>query len=195
MKQFSNTLMEVLVGPGKDYLVSIAQQAQAEEILLVLEQTAAGLAAAGKNHWNGKHTIRSILEGFSDSQILVVRDSSGTAIATVTISAVPPSFHGESALKFWALPDAKAAYIRRLAVVPSLQKYGIASRLLSLAEEHARQSGFEFARLDTDPTYPEIVEYYNKRGYQMRGVREEDVRPFFEKALNANFSNDFAVKR
>ncbi len=183
IEQDNSTENIELIGHHVNLTVSNACPADAAAILQVLEKTATGLAAQGKNHWNGKHTLSSVLESFAASEVLLVRDSTQNPVATITISSVAPSIHLESDQQFWRSPNTQSSYIRRLAVIPSAQGQGIASELLKLAERRAKNSGSEFARLDTDPKYPEIVNYYIDRGYQKMGVR--DGRSFFEKELKA----------
>ena len=170
-----------IVWPTGDFSIFSATSSDAAEILDVLVQTTDGLRSMGKHHWNGKHTLESVLQSIEAADVFLLRDSNRVAVATVTVSFSPPSFHQDSDLQFWSDPDASAAYVRRLAVIPKHQNNGVASRLLKLAEQYATLKEVAFTRLDTDPLFPEIVPYYIKRGYTVRGMR--DGRPFFEKQL------------
>lgn len=94
----------------------------------------------------------------------------------------PPWYHQPTDSLFWRDPAAPAAFIRKVAVIPSYQRRGIGTALLRLAEITAARSGAFYARGDTNPAFPELVSYYSKRGYEQRGVR--DGNSFFEKRIN-----------
>jgi ribosomal protein S18 acetylase RimI-like enzyme len=77
--------------------------------------------------------------------------------------------------------------VQNLAVAPSAQGRGVGSRLLSLAEERAREYGVPELRLYTNEAMTENIAYYPRRGYtethrdEQHGFR----RVFFTKPVQA----------
>ncbi len=149
----------------------------------ILSQATDWLASRGMTHWNGVHTKERILADFEKSKVLLGM-LADRAVATVTISFDTPWYHQPSDRNFWQDPNASAAYIRKLAVLPEYMKQGLATKLLMAAEETALKLGSRFARLDTNPAFPELVPYYIERGYLKRG--ERDGNSFFEKPLSSS---------
>ena len=62
------------------------------------------------------------------------------------------------------------AYFGLLAVDPSKQRTGAGSRLMSEAEEHARQNGCRFADLSVVNLRVELPPWYRRRGYVETGT-------------------------
>ena len=61
--------------------------------------------------------------------------------------------------------DAEAAEIKRMYVVPSARRRGVARALLRALEEAARERGYRVVRLDTGPRQPHAMELYRSAGY------------------------------
>lgn len=59
------------------------------------------------------------------------------------------------------------AYIGRLSVKPERRRMGVASRMMDLIEETARERGFGEARLEVRMGLPENVSLYERRGYAL----------------------------
>lgn len=163
--------------------ISVAQAgpSEADRVLSILEQATRWLAERGMNHWNGVHTRDRIQIDMDKGRVLLAQNAKGMPVGTVTVRFDPPDYYQASDRKFWAAPDAPAAYIKKLAVIPSLMKRGIAGQLLAAAESDARNTGARFARLDTNASFPQLVPYYQRRGYIKVGEREGSS--FFEKEL------------
>jgi len=62
------------------------------------------------------------------------------------------------------------AYLGLLAVGPSLQKSGLGSKLMTVAEEHCRAMGCGFVDLQIVNLRKELPEFYRKRGYVETGT-------------------------
>ena len=75
--------------------------------------------------------------------------------------------------------------VENLAVRPADQSRGIGSRLLALAEQHARDLGLTETRLYTNAAMTENLAYYPRRGYAETHRADQDGfhRVFFRKPL------------
>lgn len=159
-----------------------ANPSDLEKVYDILAEATAWLASRGMNHWNGVHTKERIEADFDKSHVLLARDAGGTTVGTVTVSFDTPWYHQPSDRMFWAQPEALAAYVRKMAVIPTMMKKGIAANLLASAEQDGFDAGAQFARLDTNPAFPGLVRYYLGHGYARVGIREGNS--FFEKKLD-----------
>jgi ribosomal protein S18 acetylase RimI-like enzyme len=75
--------------------------------------------------------------------------------------------------------------LENVAVRPAVQGRGIGSRLLALAEDHARSLGLDEIRLYTNEAMTENLSYYPRRGYAETHRAEQDGfrRVFFRKPI------------
>lgn len=76
--------------------------------------------------------------------------------------------------------------VDNVAVAPAAQGAGVGSRLLHMAEEHARMRGLPEVRLYTNEAMTENLAYYPRRGYleTHRGVQHGFRRVFFTKFID-----------
>ncbi|MER3328204.1 MAG: GNAT family N-acetyltransferase [Candidatus Kapaibacterium sp.] len=73
-------------------------------------------------------------------------------------------------------PNHKSAYfVHRLAVDPEFQGRGIANELMEFSENNAREDNIDSIRLGAFKGYSEVVGFYKKRGYEVRGEILFDV--------------------
>lgn len=77
------------------------------------------------------------------------------------------------------------AEIKRLWVAPSARGLGLAKRLMSEAETHAREMGIPTLRLDTNSALPEAAGLYHRLGWTQIERFNDDPYPdlFFEKRV------------
>lgn len=77
------------------------------------------------------------------------------------------------------------AEIKRLWVAPSARGLGLAKRLMTSAEEVARELSIEILRLDTNSALPEAQQLYRRTGWTEIDRFNDDPYPdtFFEKRL------------
>lgn len=77
------------------------------------------------------------------------------------------------------------AEIKRLWVSPGARGIGLARRLMTAVEDHARQLGIGVLRLDTNSALPEAVRLYRSSGWTEIARFNDDPYPdvFFEKRL------------
>ena len=79
-----------------------------------------------------------------------------------TIAYKPPGIN--SACAHYTKP--LVATIGQFAVLPALQGHGLGSRLLTAAEDLARNEGAAELALDTAEGAAQLIEWYQKRGYR-----------------------------
>ncbi|WP_420813623.1 GNAT family N-acetyltransferase [Planosporangium thailandense] len=83
------------------------------------------------------------------------------------------------------VPQPDHLLLENVAVSPGTQGRGIGTRLLALAEDHARRQGVSEVRLYTNEAMTENLAYYARRGYVETHRAEQDGfrRVFFRKAV------------
>jgi GNAT superfamily N-acetyltransferase len=83
------------------------------------------------------------------------------------------------------VPQPDHLLLDNIAVSPSAQGHGVGTRLLALAEDHARRHGVSEVRLYTNEAMTENLAYYPRRGYVETHRAEQDGfrRVFFRKLV------------
>jgi putative acetyltransferase len=80
-----------------------------------------------------------------------------------------------------------AVELKRMYVVPEARGFGIARRLLSVIESHARKLGAHTLQLETGVRQHEAIQLYSSAGFQVRGpfadYPADPLSVFMEKAL------------
>jgi GNAT superfamily N-acetyltransferase len=84
------------------------------------------------------------------------------------------------------LPRPGHLLVENIAVRPAVQGRGVGGRLLALAEEQARELGYDEVRLYTHIAMTENIAYYPRRGYTEthRGGSDGFQRVFFRKHID-----------
>jgi ribosomal protein S18 acetylase RimI-like enzyme len=84
------------------------------------------------------------------------------------------------------IPQPGYLLLDNVAVLPAAQGRGIGTRLLLLAEDHARSLGLSEIRLYTNEAMTENLAYYLRHGYAETHRAEQDGfhRVFFHKPIN-----------
>jgi ribosomal protein S18 acetylase RimI-like enzyme len=99
-------------------------------------------------------------------RLYAVRDGA-TLVATFAVL-------DEAATRFlavpWAEPDARAAYLHRLAVAAPFRGAGLGKWCVAQAERIAAAAGLAYVRLDALPSEVRAVTFYQRLGYTNRGI-------------------------
>jgi len=161
-----------------------AKQADANKVLSILLDCAHWLADQGLTHWKEAHTLERVVKRIKERNVFLL-EVKGSEVATITLDNKSPSYYRDSDKLFWSNPDAAALYISSLAVLPESQGGGLATQLLTFAEEQARKQGLKYIRFDAVAHYKALTRFYVSRGYRVVGSRVtgKENSNFFEKAL------------
>ncbi len=66
----------------------------------------------------------------------------------------------------------KNLYLGMLTVQPDIQAQGIGKKLLTAAEEHAKEQGLPVVMMTVISARTELIAWYERRGYQLTGERK-----------------------
>lgn len=90
---------------------------------------------------------------------------SDTLVATFTVgtSTWIPYFH----LGLWKDPDARALYVGKLAVDPSIQRGGLGKWCMAEIDKLAAEKGVQTIRLDAVSAHPGLKPFYTSCGYTL----------------------------
>ena len=142
------------------------------------------LSDNGFEHWNQYYTEDIITKKIEETDIYGVVES-GILQGVVSISPEPPSYYDKVDFDHFQEPESDARYMSMLATNPEIQKSGLATRLMTYAENEVKSLGIKFMRLDVIREYEELNDFYQKRKYKYTHWRfdGDDNSNFYEKEL------------
>ena len=137
----------------------------------------------GLSHWVPAYPLDLFEKSAVERCVYAVHDGTGHTIATFTLGSEGSGYDNSL---LWAEPNAKAAYLSRLAVHPSEQRLGLGARCMAQAERFAGGAGAAALRSDTHPAFDALHRFYERCGYERRGFvawRDDDSLHCWEKTL------------
>ena len=114
------------------------------------------LRARSIDQWQDPVPDSTIEQDAEQGHLFIVEDGAAV-IAMVTVADVDDDT--------WAADEVSAAYIHRLAVAPTHRGENLGGRLLSWAEDHAREADKQVVRLDCAADNPGLRQFYEQRGF------------------------------
>lgn len=139
-----------------------------DSVWSIIDSCSDYLVGIGHSHWKDYYT-KELIEQKLNSRKVYLATLNNEDVGTITLDTNPVDYYSESDLNTFAEPQAEAIYITALAVRPESQNTGFASKLMTFAEEEARQRGIRYIRFDCKASYKELVTFYEKREYKKTG--------------------------
>ena len=112
---------------------------------------------------NAPRTENSATSSVSSSKLTTANSSSSSLGISFPSVPQPTSNH-----------PYKIVEVVRLFVIPQYRRYGLAASLFSTLRDHALESGVQCMYLHTHPFLPGAVQFWEKQGFNVICVDEED---------------------
>jgi ribosomal protein S18 acetylase RimI-like enzyme len=112
--------------------------------------------------WNEYYPSKNVFKNDIENQDLYVGLINSKVISCIMFSSFKDEVYTD--IK-WLKSDSKNLYIHRLAVHPTFQKKGFASKMMDFAENYAKINNFNSVRLDTFSQNPRNNKFYKSRKY------------------------------
>jgi len=139
-----------------------------EQMTSLLHRSYQPLAEMGlrflATHQDSATTKERCLTGYT-----FVAEHGKQLVATLTLYPSSPTSHCD----YYRRPD--VWHFGQFAVHPSLQKHGIGSVMMDLAEAIAAHNDAKELALDTSEQALHLIDYYQKRGYEFREYVQWDI--------------------
>lgn len=130
------------------------------------------MTSRGFSHWSERYPTEAIYRRdiIRNSQYVYLIDNIVRGIVSYDIQ-----HHEYFDTIDWNSKNKFAYFVHRLAVDPKFQGLGIANKLMEFSEINAKNDGIDSIRLGAFKGYSEVVGFYKKRGYEVKGEILFDV--------------------
>lgn len=131
--------------------VRTASNSDASDVIALLHEAAAWMAAKGTPAWDTSTLNLAFIEPFILRSELIVASCGPLIVGACTLSPTDPEFWPDA-------PEGFAAYLHKLAVRRTHAGRGVSERLVSRCREIAREQGCSMLRLDCHPNLRSLYE-------------------------------------
>lgn len=168
---------EPITASGRTFVLARATPDDANAILAILEDAARWLVARGIDQWHPGDFLRPpLLRIIARGEVYLARcadDPAGTL--TLQWEDVPT----------WGVMPPDAAYVHGFAVGRAYAGLGLGRALLDWAERQAIEGGKTYLRLDCLASNPALRAYYERAGFSLRGLVDDDQSALYERRVSA----------
>ncbi|HEU4697595.1 MAG TPA: GNAT family N-acetyltransferase [Gemmatimonadales bacterium] len=123
--------------------------------------------AHGFDNWRTPYPLERLRADAREREVYAVREGDAL-VATFTIADRPVHPYDPA---IWAVPDAPAVYVNRLAVMPAHQGRRLGAACMRWIERRATAEGKTAVRLDALAANRRLLAFYRRLGYTVRGHR------------------------
>ncbi len=147
-------------------MIRCAKILEIPEILKLTRACTCEMIKMGIFQWNEEYPSLKAFEIDISRKELFVLELQDMIIGCI---AITPLMDEEYISVEWLTPNENNIYIHRLAIDPEYQGKGYARKLMTFAENYARENKYISVRLDTFSQNNRNQTFYEKRGYQKLG--------------------------
>jgi ribosomal protein S18 acetylase RimI-like enzyme len=147
-------------------MIRYAKILEIPEILMLTRACTHHMIKMGIFQWNEEYPSKEAFETDIRRKELFVLELQDILIGCI---AITPHMDEEYIPVEWLTPNENNIYIHRLAVDPEYQGKGYAQKLMTFAENYARENKYISVRLDTFSQNTRNQTFYEQRGYQKLG--------------------------
>lgn len=147
-------------------VIEQGQLSDLEEVFQIYVDARAKLERNGIYQWTDKYPTLAIIENDLRNGAIYTLKKGTEIIGAINISEEQEK---EYASVSWVFEGSKALAIHRLVISPEHQRKGHANKLMDFAEVMAKDKGYTSIRLDAYSQNREVIAFYHKRQYHIRG--------------------------
>lgn len=164
-------------------MIRLAQLSDLEKMMAIITAVIGEMRQAGNDQWDEHYPLRSDFLNDLETGNLYVTELNGELTGFVCINDQQPEAYQDAG---WSACD-KSLVIHRMAVNPAYRNRGVASMLMTFAEELGRSKGVTYLRSDTYSQNAKMNALFRKMNYRFTGEIRffKKPHPFhcYEKAL------------
>ena len=136
------------------------------DILFLLRQCVSDMNKRGFKQWNSSYPGPEIIQEDIQKGTLYIFTDLGIAKGIINLSDETPEEYSQIS---WKSNSDKILYIKRFAVHPFWKNSVIPEKLMTFAEQYAKEHDFGGIRLDVLDTYPADENFFKSRNFDYAG--------------------------
>ncbi|WP_194765814.1 GNAT family N-acetyltransferase [Tamlana sp. I1] len=139
------------------------------KVLKLFKEAAEKISKKKIDHWQYWKNppidkIKWVEAGIVNNEFFFIKNTNAETIGMVRIL--------DEDLLYWGKQEDQSKYIHSLVVIEEFEGKGIGKLVLQKIEHEAKDSGFEYLRLDADSKNPKLCNYYENQGFKKVGIKE-----------------------
>jgi GNAT superfamily N-acetyltransferase len=144
----------------------LATEGDVQAVVDIAQKVVPLMQGAGNFQWDDSYPIEEhFFVDVQNSHLWVVTDTADTVVGFGALTTAQPEEYAQSGCDI-----SKPSIVpHRMAVDPSAQRSGAGRLLFDKAEELARESGFQFVRVDTNTCNVAMQRLILKSGFSLKG--------------------------
>ena len=146
--------------------IQLANLNQCDEIYALLKACGQSMRDEGIMQWNENYPLKSHVISDIEREAMYCLIDDRQILGIVVIDENQSPEYTTVAWEFHAEP---ILVVHRFAVLPSIQKGGIGSKLMNFAENYGKENGYQSIRLDAYAGNARTLRFYHKRAYKKVG--------------------------
>lgn len=146
--------------------IKLAQISDFDEIWNIYVACRNDMLAQNIEQWNQNYPSQNLIRSSIEKKGLYVLWVNKDIVGAINLDEEQD---GQYVNIGWTFKEDTPMVIHRLVVLPERQKNGYAQQLMDFAESYAQKSGYPSIRLDAYSQHLRIQNFYQRRGYQIRG--------------------------
>jgi GNAT superfamily N-acetyltransferase len=167
------------VEKGRKKMIRKGKIEDIESIMKMVHGTVQIMREEKNDQWDEIYPVSEHFESDWKEESLFVMEENGEILGSITIDQHTPDQYNTPAI-LWR-SERSCFTFHRLVVDPFTRGKGVASKLISHAEEIARQNGISYMKTDTYSLNKKAQALFEKNGYKRAGKMflQEKVHPFY----------------
>lgn len=164
---------------GDNFKIRLAKEIDIPDVTKLVNAAYRELADMGLNYTATYQNDDKTKERISNGRCFVLIDDANRIIGTILIT-IENYFTNNN-----------TAYLGQLGVLPEFKKKGLGTKLMEFCENLIKEEGFSGVQLDTAIPAKHLVEWYQRRGYQIVGQEHYEGKTYDSYVFEKIFIPDF----
>jgi ribosomal protein S18 acetylase RimI-like enzyme len=146
--------------------IAYAVEKDVDRVMSLIKDCIRDMESHGIHQWGEYYPTREIIQDDIENRSLYTAKEDDEILGIIAVNEEqPPEWEKAN----WSTQEGRILTVHRLAVKPTMQKQGIARRLLDYAEDYAVGNGYTSIRLDAYSGNPRALKLYEKHHYNRVG--------------------------
>lgn len=136
-------------------------------IMAIIEETILDMRTYGNTQWDESYPTEAVFLEDIEKKNLFTYEENGEVGGIICVNTIEPNEYAE--VTAWR-QQGVAMVVHRVAIAMKMRKKGIATQLLTFAEQVAAEKGIPYLKTDTYSVNSKMNTLFSKLGYKLCGT-------------------------